>query len=128
MEYLPPTPGELPNSTKARRRKLKRMCSPTHEAGQKKKHQMRVKKKRSEMTEEQHKALNEKKRKAMQIARKRQANVRSLQQVVDQKQKRRKLYLEQRTKKWKRETTNRDVSKYPKQPFDPRIPQTISLH
>ena len=28
VEYLPPTPGELPNSTKTRRRKLKRKCSP----------------------------------------------------------------------------------------------------
>ena len=42
------------------------------------------------------------------------------QQVAEQKQKRRKVCLDQRTKKWKREAANRDVSKYPKQPFDRR--------
>ena len=35
-------------------------------------------------------------------------------------QKRHKVYLDQRTIKWKREAANRDVSKYPKQPFDRR--------
>ena len=38
--------------------------------------------------------------------------------VAEQKDKRRKVYLDQRTKKWKREAANRDISKYPKQPFD----------
>ena len=36
------------------------------------------------------------------------------------KQKRHKLYLDQRTKKWKIAAANRNVSKYPKQPFDPQ--------
>ena len=30
VEYLPPVPGELPNSAKARRRKLKYKCSPEY--------------------------------------------------------------------------------------------------
>ena len=54
-----------------------------------------------------------------------QAAKQKRQNVTDEqkqaaKQKRRKLYFDQRTKKWKREAANRDVSKYPRQPFDPK--------
>ena len=40
------------------------------------------------------------------------------QQVRKQKENRRKVYLDQRIKKWKREAANCNVSKYSKQPFD----------
>ena len=62
------------------------------------------------MTDEQKQAAKQKRRHRNMTDEQRQAA----------KQKRHKLYIDQRTKKWKIAAANRDVSKYPKQPFDPQ--------
>ena len=69
------------------------------------------------MTEEEHKVINDKQREYN--TRKRKTNAETPQQVAKQKEHRHKVYLDQRTKQWKREAANCDISKYPKQSFDP---------
>ena len=64
------------------------------------------------MTEEEQRVINDKQQECN--TRKQKTNAGTPQQVAKQNEHRRKVYLDQRTKKWKREAANRDISKYPK--------------
>ena len=70
------------------------------------------------MTEEEQTVINDKQREYN--TQKRKTNAGTRHQVAKQKEHRRKVYLDQRTKKWNREAANHDISKYPKQSFDPQ--------
>merc|ERR1711966_87436 len=90
-------PGELLNNTLARRTRLKRKCSPHRVAEDNQKCcNKRLAISSQQVAEENQNCRN--KRLAM-----------TPEHVTQQKDKRRKVYLDQKTKKWKRAAANCDV-------------------